>query len=209
MRCRTHLFVLLANFCGMVSAHSAVTTFDDRTAFEAAVVGSMIVNDDFGNDIAQGQSITFDSGVVAENDVPPLNFFTDNSVTGGMYRNAMNRTNEPVTKSISWTFPIDVTGFGFDIFRADDTGIQVSIDDGTGVQTFLIYDLLNGTGTSAEGFVGFVGMGPFSEIEFTSLSGFDGFEIDDLVFAPIPLPAGFWLFGSALGLLGWIRRINS
>lgn len=24
--------------------------------------------------------------------------------------------------------------------------------------------------------------------------------------APVPVPAGVWLFGSALGLLGWMRR---
>ncbi|MFW2404762.1 MAG: VPLPA-CTERM sorting domain-containing protein [Gammaproteobacteria bacterium] len=29
---------------------------------------------------------------------------------------------------------------------------------------------------------------------------------DDCVFAPIPVPAAVWLFGSALGLLGWVRR---
>ncbi len=29
---------------------------------------------------------------------------------------------------------------------------------------------------------------------------------DGDVFAPVPIPAAFWLFGSALGLLGWMRR---
>jgi len=30
--------------------------------------------------------------------------------------------------------------------------------------------------------------------------------IDNLTFSVIPLPAAFWLFGSAVGLLGWLRR---
>jgi hypothetical protein len=42
----------------------------------------------------------------------------------------------------------------------------------------------------------------------TSYAGFleDYPDIDDAPVPTIPIPATFWLFGSALGLLGWMRR---
>ena len=33
-----------------------------------------------------------------------------------------------------------------------------------------------------------------------------GQELNWVVFQPVPVPATVWLFGSALGLLGWLRR---
>jgi hypothetical protein len=30
--------------------------------------------------------------------------------------------------------------------------------------------------------------------------------IDDIELAPVPIPAAFWLLGSAVGVLGWIKR---
>ncbi|MDJ0928638.1 MAG: PEP-CTERM sorting domain-containing protein [Gammaproteobacteria bacterium] len=199
---------LLIMLVGLGPANAVVTTFDDRAAFDAAVAGLIIVDDDFDTDIAQAQSIVFVSGVESINAAPPLSFFTDNSVTGGLYRNALERTNEPVNTSITWTFPVPVTGFGFDVFRADNTGLRVTIDDGSGSQTFLIYDVIMGTGNAANGFAGFVGMAPFSTVQFTSApADFDSFEMDNLTFAsPIPVPAAFWLFGSAVLLLARLRR---
>ena len=114
------LIALLITLIGISTANAVVTSFADRAAFDAAVDGLIIVDDDFDTEIAQDQTIVFVSGVESTNAAPPLSFFTDNSVTGGLYRNALERTNDPVNTSITWTFPVPVTGFGFDVFRADN-----------------------------------------------------------------------------------------
>ncbi len=48
-----------------------------------------------------------------------------------------------------------------------------------------------------------------AEVRFIALgllgSGGAGF-FDDASFTLVPVPAAVWLFGSALGLLGWVRR---
>ena len=52
-------------------------------------------------------------------------------------------------------------------------------------------------------------------LEFAAICGasqtcFSNYDIDNVVIladiAPIPVPAAVWLFGSALGMLGWMRR---
>jgi hypothetical protein len=36
--------------------------------------------------------------------------------------------------------------------------------------------------------------------------GFDAISIDNVTLQAVPIPAAVWLFGSGLGLLGWVRR---
>ncbi len=45
------------------------------------------------------------------------------------------------------------------------------------------------------------------EVVFTNSSrNFNSIGIDNLVVNAVPVPAAVWLFGSGLGLLGWMRR---
>ena len=39
-----------------------------------------------------------------------------------------------------------------------------------------------------------------------SVMGYDNVCVDDCSTAAVPVPAAVWLFGSALGMLGWMRR---
>ena len=45
----------------------------------------------------------------------------------------------------------------------------------------------------------------FTSVKFDNL-GFDPTILDNLVVSEVPIPAAVWLFGSGLGLLGWLRR---
>lgn len=53
----------------------------------------------------------------------------------------------------------------------------------------------------------FVADGSQSTIEFAGTnSGWNGFYIDNVDVSVVPIPAAMWLFGSALGLMGVMRR---
>ena len=43
------------------------------------------------------------------------------------------------------------------------------------------------------------------QILLSPISG-DAVLFDDLSYSVVPIPAAVWLFGSSLGLLGWLRR---
>jgi hypothetical protein len=45
------------------------------------------------------------------------------------------------------------------------------------------------------------------DISFDGATYFAPFDLDNIQMSVVPLPAGIWLFGSAmLGLAGWSRR---
>jgi len=50
------------------------------------------------------------------------------------------------------------------------------------------------------------GAGPFLAAAHVQSTGPNGKDSDWIAPNPIPVPAAVWLFGSALGLLGWMRR---
>lgn len=67
--------------------------------------------------------------------------------------------------------------------------------------------LAGGVSTAADGAPSGPGVVPQSVFGFTGLSTTGPTPPAlDIEFSVVPLPAGIWLLGSALGLLGWIRR---
>ena len=191
----------LALTISATASSAAVMTYTDRTLWETELnklPGATFTDDPFDNDIAQAQSITFDSGVVSQSSGS-----FSNSVSGGMYRGSVADFTSRESQ-VTWTFPTAIQGFGADWVSTADGGVlQVTINDGTGSgdQVFNFGTLLGGNGT---GFLGFVGTGDFTSVLFqdstlTPDNAGENYEADNLSFATvIPLPAGLL----ALGLIG-------
>ena len=128
------------------------------------------------------------------------------NVAGLSLVSATSNTDGDVTGGWSLNNNVGMDGFGkFDFQLIDGTGADPDqIASGENV-TFV----LNIAGT-----------GPFADTDFIRLSStppgstealasikFTGGPGDDSAFgAVVPVPAAAWLFGSALGLMGWIRR---
>jgi hypothetical protein len=63
---------------------------------------------------------------------------------------------------------------------------------------------------SGTGFIGVIADTPFNAIQFDEereLDQFESFQMDNLSFAPVPVPPALYLFGSGLlGLVGVARK---
>ena len=94
---------------------------------------------------------------------------------------------------------IDYAGSGFQVPRPltdFQPGVLVGLGD--------VPDLSSGMGIFGTSFPVSDGM-DFLEV-FGEADIFDATVEVTYEFTPVPVPAAAWLFGSALGLLGWIRR---
>jgi hypothetical protein len=106
---------------------------------------------------------------------------------------------------------------GVDAFKADGDGLyDIFVNLPTSTDTFgagesLIFDITGIASLTANSFnfLSFPdgGTGPFLAAAKVQSTGIDG-EGSDWI-APVPVPAAAWLFGSGLGLLGWMRRRKS
>ncbi len=97
------------------------------------------------------------------------------------------------------------------LYRLDDTVIhKVTYDDGDnfgagiahelGVLNALTPTLVSGPLAGSD-FIAATSMLPFNNFGSPGFAGNTSIEL-----AAVPLPAGIWMFGSALSLLGWARR---
>jgi len=124
----------------------------------------------------------------------------------------------------SWFFSFDAKKPPFDPnngnwgLAGDSTAFAflktIDPNNGFAATNFLVLDMTNTPGdwTSYTMVIDLL----FPELEgqllqfgfLTNATNFDSSTViyDNIEFAPIPAPAAFWLFGSALGLLGWLKR---
>jgi len=196
----------MALFLSVTSANAAVMFFNDQAAFNLATTGIAFTVDPFSNDIADADSITFDSGVISTN-IGGNRLSIDNLVSGGNYENEVDGDGSVASLSITWTFPSAVTAVGLDYLGIDSDATNITVD---GVTRALRE---SADGDPFTGFFGFTSTTPVSSVTFDTFSPFisDGFRFDNLQFGAasavsVPVPATLLLFLSGLLGLGIVSR---
>ena len=195
---------VLAATIGVGSA-GAATVFTDRGAFVASF-DRPLVTETFDTDIPTADSITFPSGIVStksSSGVPP----TLNRVDEGDFDGFLLRDD---VRTITFDLPAPAFGFGGDFSGAgtalSSLIVTAALQDG-GMFTASISDQLGG----GSGFFGLSSEQTFSSLTFSTETGIPTggtpiggqvFSVDDVVLAPIPLPAGLALLLGALGFGG-------
>lgn len=195
---------------GLAAPGSAVSAYTNRTSWEAALSGRLIVTDTFSHPISSAQTITLDSGIVSTNSGPAVlpNFFKNNSVrevvpSANVYDNATQAGNGTASNTVTWLFPTAVTAFGADFFGAGTGRLSLIGDfDGTGQQSLNV----NATIGGSDGFLGVIGTTALTHIILGNPSTqVDSFSIDNASFAPVPSPLP--VLGASLAY-GWSRRLR-
>jgi hypothetical protein len=219
LRCSGALAALL-----MVSAAQAatVTTYSDRISFDAAVSATTV--EDFGPTsyfpISSGvlNEFTNEAGIVP-GDIQPGVTFSTSLANGGLF--AIDRGGSTANAfftdgfldglldlnmvlTVDFTAPVEAFGFDTNINMGTSFDIAIIFAAGGGyAQTFAV---------AQSGPLEFFGFeSDLADIESVTIAGNGlgpfAFALDDFAFtAVVPIPAAVWLFGSALGLLGWMRR---
>lgn len=96
-----------------------------------------------------------------------------------------------------WIAPINVQGFSFTLNLSDLDWLP---------EPQIIVDVIR-TSSSNPAYNPLVEFGPdHLFLGFAPIAGETYIASYELVTAPVPIPAAAWLFGSALGLVGWMRR---
>jgi hypothetical protein len=147
------------------------------------------------------------SNTPAESDSFTINFYADASGVPGLLLQSFFVGN-----------PNSRTDTGFDVFSNDTYEFSADLGSGIDLSSDIDYwiSIFNDT-TGEDGIAWFWGIcEPCTSRYATSTNGIDWestlstrdyyFVLDNSNLTPIPIPAAVWLFGSAVGLLGWMRR---
>lgn len=142
----------------------------------------------------------FGTGVSASDSFAGTIFFDSNDLTpdGARKRSILPGGDSLTIAGVSFDDLLDDTFWSFSFVGGEPACFDTGIGGGCG------------TGTAQINF--FDANDPYPSISFTDDFLGTAFDADELSLGfnysltSIPVPAAFWLFGSALGLLGWVRR---
>ena len=130
----------------------------------------------------------------------PLNMATDGDISGSVTAYSFNDGRFTLTNSnsgiLDFIVTVDVTGniMSWDILVDDILGATID-------------EIVSSLGTVSIGDSAFVGVCPEAICDRSSpFTKFDtAVAFESGTWSVVPTPAAVWLFGSALGLLGWMR----
>lgn len=186
------LRVLLVATClpAITAAGAATTVYTDQAIWAAALAGPFQSEDFSDSLLNDGVSfVSSESGHIN----PALGYYQDVL--------ASQSQNEPTT---TWQFTPDIRAFGgyWTLGGPGGSGssLQVYVEDATYVGS-----ISNSYGGA---FWGFVSDSPLTSVKLIGGSGAQqqNYQLDEMVYAPVPVPAAAWLFASAiLGLIGAAR----
>tara|TARA_R110002049_G_scaffold252264_2_gene427265 strand:+ start:2442 stop:3095 length:654 start_codon:yes stop_codon:yes gene_type:complete len=209
--------VALAGFIAVLLVSSVqaaiITTYTDKAAF-LADTGAASVSGTLPNlgGLGVGNPVIL-GGVTLNLAGNSTQFFVDN-------RTPVNPGFDiAISGDENFDAVLDVPtySFGFDVVEPDAVcfpGVgcfnqsQFTVTVGSDSEIFTLMGLSSDLSTPILDFVGIVSDTPFSfvEVRETITSGSTNEYFGEFYAAPVPIPASIWLFGSAIGLLGWIKR---
>ncbi|MGE0485566.1 MAG: hypothetical protein AB7Q81_15585 [Gammaproteobacteria bacterium] len=177
-----HALALLSIVAWVTPAGAATTVYDDRAAWESAV-GGVFLREEFADAVLNpGVSfVSAESGHVN----PALEVYQDVL--------ASTSSNAPAT---TWHFATAIVAYGGTWTLGGPGGsgnsLQVYVDG-----TTFVGSIPNSYGGD---FWGFVSTTPVDSVMLVGGLGThqQNYQLDDMVYAPVPLPPAAWLFGGAL-----------
>ena len=184
------------------SASHSFTLFTDRTAFEAALGGDLILedlNDEADNFPAFNTPIPL-SGT-------SLNSVVANSSTFHLESNELHFFDGG-NWTITFDFAQDIDAFGLEFFDAFENASSMSFSTNGGDSGTLF--TTSGEPDESTQYLGFTTSNGFNSITLTSNTAADGYTADDIAFreVAVPAPASALLILAGIAGLGFSRHIR-